>query len=143
MSQGETVAQDCGRQTVSSKNYYGLIMELNTSHALQLAIMASTVIAGYAVVKSNLSRIMEDFEAFIKRYESQRVAWDDRLDDAEGQRMVFASQIEVLKEINSVPNLESKNRELATIQAELRVLQAQVNHLNEIHNSKHPLIEKN
>ena len=118
-------------------------MELNTSHALQLAIMASTVIAGYAVVKSNLSRIMEDFEAFMKRYEKQRVAWEARLDDAEGQRMVFASQIEVLKEINSVPALETKNRELATIQAELRVLQAQLNHLNEIHNSKHPLIEKN
>lgn len=118
-------------------------MEIDGKLGMQLAIMASTVIAGYAVVKSNLSRICEDFESFVKRYEKQRVAWDDRLDDAEGQRMVFASQIEVLKEINSVPNLEFKNRELATIQAELKVLQAQVNHLNEIHNSKHPVIEKN
>ena len=116
-------------------------MELTTSHALQLAIMASTVIAGYAVVKSNLSRIMEDFEAFIKRYEKAKAVFDQRLDEAESQRAVFTSQISVLKDINSVKSLEVKNREMARVQAQLEILQAQVQHLNDQHNGKHPKVE--
>ena len=113
-------------------------MELTASHALQVAIMASTVIGGYAVVKSNLSRVMEDLEDFVKRYEKHRTEWDDRLDEAESQRAVFDSQIHVLKEINSVSALEHRNREMATLQAEIKVMKAQIEHLNSIHNGKHP-----
>ena len=51
---------------------------------------------------------------------------------------MFNSQIEVLKEINSVPALEVKNREIATMQANIHVLQHQVEHLQSIHNGKHP-----
>ena len=116
-------------------------MELTASHALQIAIMASTVIGGYAVVKSNLSRVMEDLEAFIKRYEKSKAAFDQRLDEAESQRAVFTSQIDVLKEINSVPALEHRNREMATVQAQIEVLQGQVKHLSSIHNGKHPRVE--
>ena len=116
-------------------------MELTASHALQIAIMASTVIGGYAVVKSNLSRVMEDLEAFIKRYEKSKSTFDQRLDEAESQRAVFTSQIDVLKDINSVAALEHRNREMATLQAQVEVLQAQVKHLASIHNGKHPKVE--
>ena len=85
---------------------------MDSSIALQLAIMASTVIAGYAVVKSNLSRIMLDFEAFVKRYEKERDLVDSRLDEAQSDRAVFKSQVATLKSINSVavyykPEMES------------------------------------
>ena len=116
-------------------------MELTASHALQIAILAATAISGYAVVKSNLSRVMEDFEAFIKRYEKQRAEWDDKLDEAQSQRAVFASQVDVLKEINSVDALARRNREIATMQASIQTMQSQIDHLIAIHNGNHPAIK--
>ena len=81
---------------------------------------------------------MEDLENFHKNFDKFKANFDARLDDAESQRAVFNSQITVLKEINSVKSLETRNRELATMKAELRVLQDQVKHLQHIHNSRHP-----
>ena len=141
MSQGETAFKNSRWQTVPCENYNGLIMD--SSIALQLAIMASTVIAGYAVVKSNLSRIMLDFEAFVKRYEKERDLVDSRLDEAQSDRAVFKSQVATLKSINSVEALEKRNITVATLQAELKCLEKQIDHLNKIHNGKHPITGKN
>ncbi len=113
-------------------------MELTSSHAIQGIMVLATVAGGYAVVKSNLARVMGDLEDFMKRYEKQKSIFDARLDDAESQRAVFTSQIDVLKEINSVSALEHRNREIATLQAEVKVLRNQVEHLNNIHNGNHP-----
>jgi len=116
-------------------------MEVDAKLGMQLAIMLATVAGGYAVVKSQLARVMEDLGNFIKRHEKSKSAFDQRLDEAESQRAVFTSQIDVLKEINSVPALEHRNREMATVQAQIEVLQAQVKHLSSIHNGKHPKVE--
>ena len=61
---------------------------------MQLAIMLATIAGGYSVVKSQLARVMEDLEAFIKRYEKSQVEFDQRLDEAAQSRAVFASQID-------------------------------------------------
>tara|TARA_R100001224_G_scaffold97971_1_gene68178 strand:+ start:268 stop:618 length:351 start_codon:yes stop_codon:yes gene_type:complete len=113
-------------------------MELTATHAIQGLIMLATIASGYAIVKNNLSRVMEDLENFHVAFDKFKASFDTRLDDAESQRAVFSSQISVLKEINSVKSLETRNREIATMRAELRVLQDQVKHLQHIHNSKHP-----
>jgi len=115
-------------------------MELTTSHALQGLIMLATIASGYAIVKNNLSRVMKDLELFHKTFDKYKGNFDDRLDDAESQRAVFSSQIDVLKQINSVTALAASNREMATIQERLSVLKAEVDHLKHIHNSKHPSI---
>lgn len=116
-------------------------MELTASHAIQGVLLLATVVGGYAVVKSNLARVMEDLELFHKKFDLYKGNFDTRLDDAESQRAVFSSQIDVLKDINSVTALEARNRELATMQAELRVLRQMTEHLMHIHNSKHPKME--
>jgi predicted nucleic acid-binding Zn-ribbon protein len=113
-------------------------MELTATHAIQGLIMLATIASGYAIVKNNLARVMEDLENFHVSFDKFKASFDARLDDAESQRAVFSSQIEVLKEINSVRSLETRNRELATMKAELKVLQDQISHLQHIHNSKHP-----
>ena len=113
-------------------------MELTASHAIQGVMVLATVAGGYAVVKSNLARVMDDLEDFMKRYEKQKGIFDARLDDAESQRAVFTSQIDVLKEINSVSELAHRNREMATLLAEIRVMKSQIEHLNSIHNGSHP-----
>ena len=116
-------------------------MELTASHAIQGVLLLATVAGGYAVVKSNLARVMEDLELFHKNFDKFKSNFDARLDDAESQRAVFSSQIDVLKDINSVAALEQRNRELATMQAELRVLRQMTDHLQELHNSVHPPIK--
>ena len=113
-------------------------MELTATHAIQGVLLLATVAGGYAVVKSNLARVMEDLEIFHKNFDKFKSNFDARLDDAESQRAVFTSQIDVLKDINSVAALEQRNRELASMQAELKVLRQMFDHLMHIHNSKHP-----
>ena len=116
-------------------------MELTASHAIQGLMLIATIAGGYAVVKSNLQRVMEDLEIFHKNFDKFKASFDTRLDDAESQRAVFASQIDVLKDINSVAALEQRNRELATLQAEVTVMKSQISHLNAIHNGKHPTVK--
>tara|TARA_R100000995_G_C3472896_1_gene119258 strand:+ start:946 stop:1293 length:348 start_codon:yes stop_codon:yes gene_type:complete len=115
-------------------------MELTASHAIQGVMLLATIAGGYAVVKSNLSQVMKDLEVFHKNFDRYKSDFDTRLDDAESQRAVFSSQIDVLKEINSVKALRESNREMATMQAEVIQLRKLVDHLIHIHNSKHPKI---
>tara|TARA_R110000824_G_scaffold36098_1_gene112435 strand:- start:6993 stop:7337 length:345 start_codon:yes stop_codon:yes gene_type:complete len=113
-------------------------MELTTSHAIQGLLLLMTIGGGYAVTKSNLARVMEDLEIFHKNFEKFKTDFDSRLDDASQSRAVFASQIEVLKDINSVSALEHRNRETATMQAKINVMESQISHLLALHNGKHP-----
>ena len=39
-------------------------MELTATHAIQGLIMLATIASGYAIVKNNLARVMEDLENF-------------------------------------------------------------------------------
>ena len=84
--------------------------------------------------------VMKDLEVFHSNFDRYKADFDTRLDDAESQRAVFSSQIDVLKEINSVKALRESNREMATLQAEVSQLRKLVDHLIHIHNSKHPKI---
>ena len=113
-------------------------MEVDARLGIQAAIMLATIAGGYAVVKAQLQRVISDLQEHIKRFDKHKSSFDARLDDAESQRSVFASQIKTLTDINSVSALEKRNREIATLIAAVKVLQSQVSHLNEIHNSKHP-----
>ena len=113
-------------------------MELTASHAIQGIMVLATVAGGYAVVKSNLSRVMQDLEDHIKRTEDNRAKFDARLDDAESERMTFATQINTLKDINSPKELKVLNREIATALNDIKHLERQIEHLISIHNGKHP-----
>ena len=117
-------------------------MELTASHAIQGLMLIATIAGGYAVVKSNLQRVMQDLEVFHKNFDKFKSTFAARLDDAESQRAVFTSQIDVLKDINSVAALEHRNREMATLQAEVKVMKSQISHLNAIHNGKHPSVKE-
>ena len=68
-------------------------MELTTSHAIQGIMVLATIAGGYAVVKSNLSRVMEDLEEHIKRFEEHKNKFDARLDDAESERSVLTLKL--------------------------------------------------
>ena len=95
-------------------------MELTASHAIQGLMLIATIAGGYAVVKSNLQRVMQDLEVFHKNFDKFKSTFDARLDDA----------------------LEHRNREMATLQAEVKVMKSQISHLNAIHNGKHPSVKE-
>tara|TARA_R110000824_G_scaffold178558_5_gene358320 strand:- start:760 stop:1113 length:354 start_codon:yes stop_codon:yes gene_type:complete len=113
-------------------------MELTASHAIQGVMVLATIAGGYAVVKSNLSRVMEDLERHIKKSDSEASKFDTRLDAAEEERGRHKLQIATLKDINSPAELKSLNREMATIEADLKNLIKQVDRLQNMHNGKHP-----
>ena len=88
-------------------------MELTASHAIQGIMVLATIVGGYAVVKSNLSRVMEDLERHIKKSETDWMKFDTRLDAAEEERGRHTLQITTLKDINSPAELKALNREMA------------------------------
>lgn len=113
-------------------------MELTAAHAMQFVMLVGTIAGGYAVVKSQLSRVIEDLEEHIRRSEDHKTKFDARLDDAESQRAVFDSQIGTLSQINSVSELAVQNREMGELQARLRVAEKQIEKLQNQHNGSHP-----
>lgn len=112
-------------------------MELTTSHAIQGVMVLVTIAGGYAVVKSNLARVMEDLERHIKKTDIETAKFDTRLDAAEEERGRHQLQITTLKEINSPSELKALNREMATIEERIRGLTKQVDTLLDMH-TKHP-----
>ena len=115
-------------------------MELTAAHAMQFVMLVGTIAGGYAVVKSQLSRVIEDLEEHVRRSEDHKTKFDARLDDAESQRAVFDSQIGTLSQINSVSELAVQNREMGELQARLRVAEKQIEKLQNQHNGSHPLV---
>tara|TARA_R110000824_G_scaffold7831_4_gene35403 strand:- start:2186 stop:2542 length:357 start_codon:yes stop_codon:yes gene_type:complete len=117
-------------------------MELTAAHAMQFVMLVGTIAGGYAVVKSQLSRVIEDLEEHTKRTEDHKSKFDARLDDAESQRAVFDSQIGTLAQINSVSELASQNREMGGVLARLQILERQIEKLQSQHNGSHPPVGK-
>ena len=113
-------------------------MELTAAHAMQFVMLVGTIAGGYAVVKSQLSRVMEDLEEHIKKSEDNTSKFDARLDDAESERMLFAGQITTLKGINSAGELKILNRELADIEARLKTSEKNIEKLQDLHMYTHP-----
>jgi predicted nucleic acid-binding Zn-ribbon protein len=112
-------------------------MELTASHAIQGIMVLATIAGGYAVVKSNLSRVMEDLHELIKRFENNRIAFDARLDKAESERAKHSLQIDTLKSINSPKELKVFNREMGEFSARLTSTEKQVSKLENMHNGSH------
>ena len=104
----------------------------------QAAIMLATIAGGYAVVKAQLARVMSDLEDYIKRSETHRAKFDMRLDDAESQRAVFASRIDVLADINSVKALAELNTRLARLEMGQDILFKEMEVQKKLHNGSHP-----
>ena len=113
-------------------------MEVDARLGIQLAIMLATIAGGYSVVKNQLARVIGDLEDHIKSSDNHKNSFDARLDDAESQRAVFSSRLDVLADINSVAALERRNREVADIQARIKVMENQIQSIERMHNGTPP-----
>jgi chromosome segregation ATPase len=103
---------------------------------MQALIMISTIVGGYAVVKNQLARVIQDLAKINDELENV----NRRLDTAESNTAVFQHQITILGHILSPAQLEKEHREIADIQARIKVAEGRISSLSAMHNSRHPQV---
>ena len=113
-------------------------MELTASHAIQGLMLLVTIAGGYAVVKSQLSRVMQDL---VKIGNELRII-NGRLDTAESSTAVFQHQINVLSGILSPAALEKQHREIASLMARISVAESRIDRNAIMHNGRHPPVKE-
>ena len=111
-------------------------MELTGAHAMQGLMLVATIAGGYAVVKNQLARVIQD----LAKINDEQENVNKRLDVAESSTAVFQHQITVLGRILSPASLEVQHREIADVQARVKVAEGRIASLSSMHNSKHPRV---
>jgi uncharacterized protein (UPF0335 family) len=108
-------------------------MELGTRELVQFISLVATLAGAFAVVKSQLSRVIED----LKNIEAEMHTINDRLDTIESGSAVFKHQVNVLGNILSPANLDRQSREIAEVKRELTYLREAADRMYKMHNGKH------
>ena len=109
-------------------------MELGTRELVQFISLVATLAGAFAVVKSQLARVIED----LKKVMSEMDLINQRLDTIESGSAVFKHQVNVLGGILSPTNLDRQSREIAEVKKELTFLREAADRLYKMHNGSHP-----
>jgi len=112
-------------------------MELSLRELMQFMAIGVSLIGGVFTAKLTIKALVQKVQALEKINKDQ----DIRLDKSESIDAVMASRLAVLTEINSVANLEKRNRELADMAATMKMYGREISNLRHMHNSKHPRVE--
>jgi chaperonin cofactor prefoldin len=109
-------------------------MELGARELFQAISLIATLAGAFAVVKSQLARVIED----LKKVMSEMDLINQRLDTIESGSAVFKHQVNVLGGILSPANLDKQSREIAEVKKELTYLHESADRLYKMHNGSHP-----
>ena len=109
-------------------------MELGARELFQAISLIATLAGAFAVVKSQLARVIED----LKKVMSEMDLINQRLDTIESGSAVFKHQVNVLGGILSPANLDKQSREIAEVKKELTHLREAADRLYKMHNGSHP-----
>ena len=112
-------------------------MELTAAHAMQGLMLVATIAGGYAVVKSQLARVIQD----LAKINDELDSINKRLDIAESSTAVFQHQISILGHILSPERLEKNHREIADLMARIKVAEDRINRNTNMHNGTHPPVK--
>ena len=93
-------------------------MEFGVRELVQFGTLLASLAGAFAVVKSQLSRVIQD----IKYINTELHELNTRLDRAEADSAVVKHQNEVFGTILSPANLKDLNRSIAELQTEMRVV---------------------
>ncbi|GEM_PF-1779398 len=120
---------------------WGYFMELGTRELVQFVSLIATLAGAFAVVKSQLSRVIED----LKHIQKEMEIVNTRLDKQESGSAVFRHQVGVLGGILSPSNLDKQSREITEVKGELQTIHKQLAYLSDssermykMHNGVHP-----
>jgi|TARA_R110002020_G_scaffold139200_1_gene309947 septal ring factor EnvC (AmiA/AmiB activator) len=109
-------------------------MEFGIRELIQFATLVASLAGAFAVVKSQLTRVVQDINNIEKTLSTINI----RIDKTEANQAVTQHQTSVFSEILSPSNLERLSKNLAELQTEMRVVHKNLDKLYEMHNGKHP-----
>ncbi len=111
-------------------------MEFGIRELVQFGTLLASLAGAFAVVKSQLSRVIQDIA------EMEKVLNDinTRIDQADADRAVIKHQNKVFSTILSPGKLEAQHREISELRTEMRVVHKNLDALSHMHNGRHPII---
>ena len=112
-------------------------MEFGVRELVQFGTLLASLAGAFAVVKSQLSRVIEDIDGIKKELHELNT----RLDKAEADSAVIKNQNEVFGNILSPKNLKDLNRSIAELQTEMKVVHKNLDQVYRMHNGTHPPIK--
>jgi|TARA_Y100000361_G_scaffold150367_1_gene165940 septal ring factor EnvC (AmiA/AmiB activator) len=112
-------------------------MEFGIRELVQFGTLLASLAGAFAVVKSQLSRVIQDIA------EMEKVLNDinTRIDQADADRAVIKHQNKVFSTILSPGKLEAQHREISELRTEMRVVHKNLDALSHMHNGRHPIIK--
>jgi hypothetical protein len=111
-------------------------MELGTRELVNFCLLVATIAGSFQVVKSQLNRLMKDFEKALSEIQSM----NERLDKQEADSAVVHHQTRILAGILSPSNLKEQTQEIADLKARVEINTRDVESLYRMHNGNHPTI---
>jgi len=111
-------------------------VEFGVRELIQFATLLASLAGAFAVVKSQLSRVIQD----IKNINVEVHDLNTRLDRTEADSAVIKHQNGVFSNILSPSNLKDLNKHIAELQTEMRVVHKNLDKVYEMHNGTHPPI---
>ena len=112
-------------------------MEFGIREVVQFGTLLASLAGAFAVVKSQLSRVIAD----IKYMNTELHELNARLDRAEAESAVVKHQNGVFGSILSPANLKELNRSIAELQTEMRVVHKNLDKIYSMHNGDHPPVK--
>jgi len=111
-------------------------VEFGIRELIQFGTLLASLAGAFAVVKSQLSRVIQD----IKNINVEVHDLNTRLDRTEADSAVIKHQNGVFSNILSPSNLKDLNKHIAELQTEMRVVHKNLDKVYEMHNGTHPPI---
>tara|TARA_R100001086_G_C11765963_1_gene239495 strand:- start:89 stop:430 length:342 start_codon:yes stop_codon:yes gene_type:complete len=113
-------------------------VEFGARELVQFGTLLASLAGAFAVVKSQLSRVIQD----IKNMSIELHELNSRLDKTEADSAVMKHQNGVFGSILSPNNLKELNKHIAELQTEMRVVHKNLDKVYEMHNGTHPPLDK-
>ena len=111
-------------------------MEFGIRELIQFGTLLASLAGAFAVVKSQLSRVIQDITAMDKEIS----LINTRVDQVDADRAVIKHQNQIFGTILSPANLEKLNKDIAKLQTEMNVVHKNLDKLADMHNGKHPSV---
>lgn len=113
-------------------------MEFGVRELVQFGTLLASLAGAFAVVKSQLSRVMQDIAQMDKILNEVNT----RIDQADADRAVIKHQNKVFGTILSPAKLEAQHREISELRTEMRVVHKNLDTLAHMHNGSHPVVKE-
>lgn len=111
-------------------------MEFGVRELIQFGTLLASLAGAFAVVKSQVSRIMED----IAKLQTYAIKLENRLEIIESGQAVIQHQVKIFGGILSPANLKELTTQLTALDTEMKTTQKNLDKLYGMHNGKHPAI---